>query len=153
MMLYIYNEIILTLKTKLSIKLKSALLLTVFLLNTLVIFACSLGMDMKFNVTHHQQSEVEPAHSHNKDEQHHHSKKEKDNCCKDEAVKFATVNKLIPLTADFSFQPLFVPVAIFGFDIIGVSETNVNTSSNNFYFLTYQPPIPDIRVAIQSFQI
>lgn len=122
-------------------------------MNTVVVFACSLGMDMKFNVNHHQQSEVEPAHSHHKDEQNHHSKKEKDNCCKDEAVKFVKINKLTPPSFNVDLTPLFFPVLLFThyhFDILGAIT---NTSSNKFFFLSYHPPIPDIRIAIQSFQI
>nr|WP_294899597.1 hypothetical protein [uncultured Pedobacter sp.] len=140
-------------KSSLSIKLKASFLLTIFLLNTVVIFACSLGMNMKFNTTHHSEAKAISGHTHKEENTHHHSKKEKDNCCKDEAVKFATVNKLTPLTVDFSFQPLFVSVALYGFDSLSVSETTDNIAHSNFYFLTYHPPIPDIRVAIQSFQI
>jgi hypothetical protein len=50
-----------------SIKLKAAFLLTVFALNTVVAFACSLGLNMGYNENHHNAEKVQPiaaAHSH-----------------------------------------------------------------------------------------
>jgi hypothetical protein len=110
-------------------------------------------MDMKFNATHHHKEvKTESVHSHSEAKNHHHSKQEKDNCCKDEAVKFANVNKLSPQSTDFVFYTPFVPLANYGFPLIGIAELTVSTNST-ISFLTHHPPIPDIRVAIQSFQI
>ena len=50
-----------------SIKLKAAFLLTVFALNTVVAFACSMGLNMGYNENHHNAEKVQPvasAHSH-----------------------------------------------------------------------------------------
>ena len=62
-----------------SIKLKAAFLLTVFALNTVVAFACSLGLNMGYNENHHNAEKVQPvasAHSHSHapgTKPHHHN--------------------------------------------------------------------------------
>lgn len=60
-------------KRNTSIKLKAASLLTVFGLNTVVGFACAVGMDMSFNTSHHE-SETNNAsiHIHADGKKHHH---------------------------------------------------------------------------------
>jgi len=50
-------------KKKLSIQVKAAFLLIVFGLNTVVGFACAIGIDMGFNASHHHH-EANEAHSH-----------------------------------------------------------------------------------------
>lgn len=50
-------------KKKLSIQVKAAFLLIVFSLNTVVGFACAIGIDMGFNASHHHH-ETNEAHSH-----------------------------------------------------------------------------------------
>ena len=62
-----------------SIKLKAAFLLTVFALNTVVAFACSMGLNMGYNKHHHSTEKVQPvasAHSHSHEpgtKPHHHT--------------------------------------------------------------------------------
>jgi hypothetical protein len=46
-------------KRRLSIQFKAAFLLTVFSLNIIVGFACSLGLDMRFNTSHHSNEAIE----------------------------------------------------------------------------------------------
>ena len=56
-----------------SIQFKAALLLIVFSLNTLVGFACAMGLDMGFNTSHHNDEVMEPAvHIHADGKKHHH---------------------------------------------------------------------------------
>ena len=56
-----------------SIQLKAAFLLTVFGLNSLVGFACALGVDMDFNTSHHKDAVTEPyIHIHADGKKHHH---------------------------------------------------------------------------------
>ncbi|MBC7511420.1 MAG: hypothetical protein H7320_22130 [Ferruginibacter sp.] len=50
-------------KKKLSIQIKAAFMLIVFSLNTVVGFACAIGIDMGFNASHHHH-EANEAHSH-----------------------------------------------------------------------------------------
>ncbi|MEO5946211.1 MAG: hypothetical protein ABIP79_05305, partial [Chitinophagaceae bacterium] len=100
-------------KNNSSIKLKAVFLLIVFSLNTLVGFACALGVAMGFNSKHHHQTNAteavihlhadgkehvhqEKKKSHSHDKLHHHdqaddqkkSGSEKDNCCNDKVIKF-----------------------------------------------------------------
>ena len=62
-----------------SIKLKAAFLLTVFALNTVVAFACSLGLNLGYNENHHSAEKLQPvasAHSHSHapgTKPHHHN--------------------------------------------------------------------------------
>ena len=122
-------------------------------MNTVVIFACSLGMDMKFNVSHHQHTEVKSAHSHSDAKKHHHTKQEKDNCCKDEAVKFAKADKLSPQTSHAEINPVFFPALLANIFNLNILDAGSNVFTNKFFVLGHHPPIPDIRIAIQSFQI
>jgi hypothetical protein len=60
------------------IKLKAAFLLTVFALNTVVAFACSLGLNMGYNQKHHEKKEEKPASTHSHShapatKSHHHN--------------------------------------------------------------------------------
>ena len=58
-----------------SIQIKAALLLTVFSLNMVVGFACSLGLDMGFNTTHHEEVASKPSvHVHANGKKHEHQK-------------------------------------------------------------------------------
>lgn len=58
-----------------SIQLKAAVLLTVFSLNTVVGFACSLRLDMEFNTTHHEEEVIKPSvHIHANGKKHEHQK-------------------------------------------------------------------------------
>ena len=59
---------------KISIQLKALFLLLVFSLNTVVGFACALGMDMGFNTSHHDSdaTEVKEIHVHEDGAKHHH---------------------------------------------------------------------------------
>lgn len=55
-----------------SIQIKAIVLLVVFSLNTAVGFACSIGMDLGYNNSHHQDVAVQPAtHVHSEHEGHH----------------------------------------------------------------------------------
>jgi hypothetical protein len=56
-----------------SIKLKATFLLTVFGLNTVVGFACAMGMGMSFNASHHDSEANEASvHIHADGKKHHH---------------------------------------------------------------------------------
>ena len=65
-----------SLKCNLSIQLKALFLLLVFVINTVVGFACGLGVDMGFNAPHHSKSEeIAKVHIHDNGEKHLHEKK------------------------------------------------------------------------------
>lgn len=146
-----------------SIQFKAAFLLVVFSLNTIVGFACAMGVDMGFNSKHHHhdEEEVSVIEHHHENTMHHHHDEEKpgenkskddDNCCNKHVVKFSQSDKLLaqivnaeiktPVTLIFLhsfyttyFAPFFKTV-----EKIQVSRRCFINS-------------PDIRVSIRSFQI
>lgn len=149
-----------------SIQSKAAFLTIVFLLNTIVGFACAMGMEMGVKTDHHQKTETS-AHSHkhnghqNKQHEHkqaaadHHAPKEsKDNCCKDQVEKLTKADKLHQSSFDYSLLSLpsfILPVAVQNFG--GTSGIVLVNVSNSHFVRHCRPPIPDVRIAIQSFQI
>ena len=58
-----------------SIQIKALLLLIVFAINTVVGFACSVGVDMGFNTKHHNDEAAADVHIHKDGTKHLHSKK------------------------------------------------------------------------------
>lgn len=159
-----------------SIQLKAALLLIVFSLNTVVGFACSVGLDMKFNESHHgaekaarshphadsHQSKESAPKPHKHDSSHSHeeaianhqqAESPKDDCCTDEAIEFSQIDKRAPKTFDFSFQPVFFDLPFTSFFSFVVNASDRLVSQSKYFVRTHHPPIPEIRIAIQSFQI
>jgi hypothetical protein len=165
------------LKKNTSIKVKAAFLFAVFALNTLVGFACSVGMDMGFNSQHHAHSKTQESvmhvHSDGKKHDHQDTKKhrstdtsahkhsdthhngtstgEKD-CCSDEVKQFHDLDKSIPsskLLVDPIFFSSFV-TTYYRFDLL--LRTNAVKDVKRFV-RQYHPPIADIRISIQSFQV
>lgn len=143
-----------------------------FLSNTVVSFACTVGADLIFNKGHHDEhpTNTKTTHSHPEDTKpnshsnkntessasHFHDTKEqgkKDNCCKDEVAKFVAVDKqlskAISLKAPQIFETLLHPVFI----LAAVEMASGHTPDNSYFVRCHHPPIPDIRIAIQSFQI
>ena len=165
------------LKKNTSIKLKAALLLMVFSLNTIVGFACAIGVDMGFNSKHHHEDESSEAvvhvhidgkkhvHQNKKenysyDKSHHHdesqsqiqSSNEKDNCCNCKVTKFEQLDKSLPNLLN-RINPLFfvsLVSSFHNFDVFFASQLAPNVRQ---FVRSYHPPIPNIRIAIQSFQI
>jgi hypothetical protein len=142
----------------LTIQLKAAFLVLVFGFNTVTGFACAIGIDMGFNKTHHHEDEATEVHAdgtkhHHKEAEHKHSPKdEKDDCCNDKVVKISQADKAIPQATQLPspvFSTIFVAVSS-NVDISFLSQVN---SSTKYFVLGHHPPIPDIRIAIQSFQI
>ena len=147
-----------------SIQIKAAFLALVFSLNTLVGFACSIGIDMGFNSKHHHDEEATEAvvhthddgkkHIHDEEKQDHkksHSEKEKKGCCNDQVKKLEDLDKSLPHSLNI-IHPSFV---IAFFEVYYNSGLPANDIVRNIkqFVRSYHPPIPDIRIAIQSFQI
>ena len=94
-------------KGNISIQLKAAFLIIVFSMNTVIGFACAMGVDMGFNSKHHHDDDKEAMetavpvngkeHQHHDEEaKHHHDSKEdleKGGCCKDGVIKFQNLDK------------------------------------------------------------
>ena len=158
-------------KKKISIQTKAAILIIVFSLNTIIGFACSLGINMGFNSTHHHEEATETfVHiyadgkkhiHHNKatkhhdeaDNDHHKSKGGKDDCCNDKVTQFAQLDKALSPSLSFVINPVFVTAFISSFYNIEVLFFSQASPNIKYFVRSYHPPIPDIRIAIQSFQI
>ncbi len=149
----------------------------VFSLNTVVGFACALGVDMGFNSKHHHEDDVtevvvhvhangknyvhqEKNESHSHDKSHHHdqannqkkSDNEKDSCCNDKVTKFEQLDKSVPNSLNI-INPIFFVALVSSFyniDVLFASQLAPNVKQ---FVRSYHPPIPNIRIAIQSFQI
>ena len=167
-------------KRSISIQLKAAFLLVVFSLNTIVGFACAVGVDMGFN-THHQHTDkevFEHSHSHHHDDseqeapenlnieadEHHHYNEaeevqtgtgnisEKKDCCNDDVLKISQADKAIPqvnvLINPVSFAAFFS--SFYSRDTVFLSQA---TPNKKYFVRGHHPPISNIRIAIQSFQI
>ncbi len=153
-------------KKNISIQLKAAILLVVFGLNTIVGFACGIGIDMGFNSTHHEEEEATVIHVHddgkkdghyNQSVSHQHEGKkpdssEKKGCCNDEVQKFQSLDKVLNQNAKTAIDsPVLAAIisTFLGIDIFKIAKAYPPKYLARFFY----PPPPDIRIAIQSFQI
>ncbi|RYZ29638.1 MAG: hypothetical protein EOO10_05620 [Chitinophagaceae bacterium] len=144
-----------------------------FLSNTVVGFACTIGADMLFNRDHHHEhsasttikvhrhpkgtkphshsnknAESSTAHSHKKEQE-----SKKDNCCKDEVAKFVAVDKQISKTISIKAPQMFADIFHPVFILADVEMASGHTPDKSYFVRCHHPPIPDIRIAVQSFQI
>ena len=158
-------------KSRTDIKIKALTILIVFSLNTVMGFACSLGIDMGYNSKHHHSQgnigeqhagkTVGTCHTRGNDEgisalQHDQgsdSSNDQD-CCTHGVLKFLKLDKNV---SPIATSDIIVPVLLLAFhftyqiDLLEYLKSNAN---NNYYFTgTHHPPIPDIRIAIHSFLI
>jgi hypothetical protein len=179
-----------------SIQIKASILMIVFSLNTIVGFACSVGLDKVFVANHHKgkviegevhvhpdgkkhihQNEEAPkanVHVHADGKKHLHQEKvdkndgdsqsksvanketppneNEGNCCSGTVTKFEQLDKSITQSSKI-FHPVFFIINASGFyNSFNFYSSFINTDSK-YFVRSYHPPIPNIRVAIQSFQI
>lgn len=151
-----------------SIQIKAAFLIIVFSLNTMIGFACAIGIDMGFNKTHHEEETTEDVvhihkdgkkhvhyneagKHHDETSNHHKAKDGKDNCCNDKVIKITQLDKFIPQSLS-AINPVFFTIFISSFYNIDLLFTSQSVSIK-YFVRSHHPPIPDIRIAIQSFQI
>jgi hypothetical protein len=149
-------------KKSMSIKWKGAFFLAVFGLNTVVGFACAVGLNMDFN-SHQHDEEATEVHVHKDGKIHHHKKEpqshtqkhkdKKDDCCNDKVIKFEQINKTVPPSSNTGINPEAVTTFIFLFFNTDVLYASQHIPNIRYFVRCYHPPIPDIRIAIQSFQI
>jgi len=147
-----------------SIQLKAAFLLIVFALNTMIGFACSMGVDMDFNASHHKGDAAKTSMHIHKDGKKHvhkpeagkkHSHKhieaasKKDDCCKEKVVKLQTSDKALTQAQATIHSPVFIISSSFQF----LAFNTVKGVSQKYTAYQFHPPPCDIRIAIQSFQI
>ena len=154
---------------------KALFLLVVFSLNTIVGFACSIGINMGYNSRHHQHDSINApikSHSHKSGHKHSHGASQKhihqhkhtattgtanhsqNDCCANDVTKFIQLDKSIVKTNLNLQVPSFLLAFASTFIQLSLQETNLATNSK------LQPVRrscsiydTDIRIAIQSFQI
>ncbi|MES1181783.1 MAG: hypothetical protein ABUL44_03220 [Flavobacterium sp.] len=144
----------------LSTQLKAAILLIIFSLNMFVGFACAVGVDMGFNTGHHHEQDATEGHIHTEGTKHQHKEAEhkhahkggKDDCCNDKVLKFSQADKAVPQAAKL-LGPVFFAAFISTYYIINIYYPSQVSASTKYYVRGHHPPIPDIRIVIQSFQI
>ena len=140
-------------------------------MNTVLGFACSLGLEMGYNKSHHTEEATEVSvHVHADGKKHHHDNEpkkshhdepvanhhdkkdasKKDDCCTDEVFQFQQLDKNISAKTRID-MPVFVAI-ITSFLNVNIFTT-VQSSSQKYIANYFHPPPPDIRIAIQSFQI
>ncbi|WP_316793787.1 hypothetical protein [Pedobacter frigoris] len=102
-------------------------------------FACVIGA----GVVHKHRFHRTVAH-------HHHA--DKDNCCKDEVTKLLKADKVSVASVIVINPPAFIKLyaSYYQSDVLVSFE---RSSCTKYFVRDYHPPIPDIRVSIQSFQI
>ena len=149
---------------------RALFLLLVFSLNTIVGFACSIGIDMGFNSRHHQPESCEShskTHSNNSHQKHSHETSHEhqhkhsgtagdaqDDCCANDVTRFIQLDKAI-VKNNLSLQaPIFFVAFTSSFIQPLINETTL-ANSHRFQFVRRSCSIydTDIRIAIQSFQI
>jgi len=143
-----------------SIQLKAAFLLILFSFNMMVGFACAVGVDMDFNTTHHPEKEATELHIHANGKKHHHQKQEhkhtdsekKDDCCNDKVLKISQTDKAVPQATKL-LSSSFFSAFIATYYNINITYPSQAITSTKYFVRGHHPPIPDIRIAIQSFQI
>ena len=131
-------------------------------MNTVIGFACAMGVNMGFNRHHHDEEESPEATDHHhaggKMHQHHdainkhHHDSEKDGCCNDDVMKFQRLDKNLTSNANAVINtPVLVtlPSSFFSIDIFRQPQVAYHKYIDQFF----HPPPPDIRILIQSFQI
>jgi hypothetical protein len=106
----------------------------------------------------HVHHEKKVSHSHDKSDTQDEannaekSKKDKDNCCTDKVMNFQQIDKLIPNSVNIIHPVFFTAFVAVYYDLTLLSHTNVVRDIKPFV-RNHHPPISDIRIAIQSFQI
>lgn len=163
-----------------AIQYKALFLLITFSLNTVVGFACSLGVDMGFNSDHHshesgqqhEHADTDHHHEHDGNPSHGHQHEaisnhqaddhnnivfvtfqSKENCCKDFVVGFQNMDKTMAKGSS-SIQQQTLTLSSFIVPLIpGLNTTKGFTQHYQIPPEEIDLPPPDIIVFIQSFLI
>ncbi|HYF30224.1 MAG TPA: hypothetical protein VD993_03800 [Chitinophagaceae bacterium] len=146
-------------QSKITIRIKALFLLVVFSMNTLLGFACSIGVDLGYNTKHHKQdaSSLKNEADHDCGGVEHEttantSPVNTHDCCKDEVLKFNLSDKSPSPTIKIN-APNHTTFSIVASYIIQ-SFTIEDVPSNHYYVRSDHPPIfRDIRISIHSFRI
>ncbi len=144
-----------------SIQIKAALLLVIFFLNTVVSIACVCGIGLNKN-SHHKEEDkkVAPGNLHSgckakriTANENSNPKEQKGKCCKDQVIDYNKADKSFEHSFNPGINANFFTLLISSFYNIDEFYKNYINTSIRYFVRSYHPPIPDIRIAIQSFQI
>ena len=148
----------------------------IFSLNTIVGFACAAGIDMGFNTKHHEAEKATNAlvHIHKDGKKHVHQEKKHspnnskahrhdnagvsdkatgdDDCCSGKVTSFQQLDKSIPVALDL-VHPVFFTAIVSTYFHLNILPPAGNIKDIKLFVRSYHPPIADIRIAIQSFQV
>lgn len=138
----------------------------VFAINTVVTFACSLGIGMGFNKQYHNENEKQIVAKHfhyhltHQHQEHNpgsvalnHKKNDSGNggCCNDKAIQFQQVDKSFRNTGNIIIKaPVF---GVFMSALFGMQMKDASRVLLQAVIIPQHYPPPDIRIMIQSFQI
>ena len=149
----------------------------IFSLNTIVGFACAAGIDMGFNTKHHEAEKAtnalvhihkdgkkhvhqEKKHSHNNSKAYRHdyavvsdkATTGDDDCCSGKVTSFQQLDKSIAVALGL-VHPVFYTATVSNYFYLSVLPPAGNIKDIKLFVRSYHPPIADIRIAIQSFQV
>jgi len=136
-------------------QLNAVFLLVVFSCNMIIGFVCATGIDRLFISHHPEKTEitVHEVSGHNDEAgTHHKSHGCKDNCCNEHVVRISQGDKSLPQSLE-GLNVIFFTTLISSFYNIDVLHTSKVLANTRYFVRSHHPPIPDIRIAIQSFQI
>lgn len=139
-------------KRHISILLTARFLLVVFSMNIIIGLACAIHIDRWFYPEHHRKMAHKGSHHHDQADHHNKSKGTKDNCCNDHVVKFTQLDKSFPQFFT-GINAIFFTSFISPFYNIDVLHTSKSSANIRYFVRSHHPPIQDIRIGIQSFQI
>jgi hypothetical protein len=100
----------------------------------------------------HHEKKIKEAGHHHKDKNHSESTSEDKNCCSGPTTAFQQLDKSIPFGVHIT-HPIFVttcPPMFYKVELFSLTDI---TKDIKQFVRSYHPPISDIRIAIQSFQI
>lgn len=144
-------------------KIRALILLTVFSLNTMAGFACSIGLNMGYNAHHHEGHDK--AHKSRECLQHHmgcllsgipttKAKATNDDCCSGQVNSFARMDKAVAYNNLLLKAPLFSPADHTYFFALKKEGTGITVNSR-FQFVRRSCFLNDttIQLSIRRFQI
>jgi hypothetical protein len=173
-----FSNLVMYMLTRRKHKLIAGFLLTVFSVAPVLGFACSIDPSLGYNAKHHEADVEAVVHIHEDGENHIHYEKKKannhgghaapatlvnvskrpgkdqpaeSNCCTEEVTDLGEIDKSLPPS-----HTIKIPIFITGYTDAFYTNTLPGTDlvKNIKQFLRgYHPPILNIRIAIQSFQI
>lgn len=142
----------------------TSFVLLVFSLNTLLGFACGAGWNLGYNAGHHQHQTLAEQHSGSKDVMHHHSdngaheksdhnKEKNEDCCTENVLTISLADKTMPKSVE-KINPVCISVFTIAGPYVFTSPGLYDAKNSLSYLISgHPPPVTDIRIAIQRFQI